>query len=181
MVPVRVNRGVFHPKLNLILTEQGGQVQCGSANLTRCGGSSNLELLNAIPFGGEEDGAEAVLLANEAFEFFRRACADAAGEPARICREWLEETAAYSPWLKGASPAKLDRRLRLLHTYDGSFWDRVAAAIDAARPSRFLVISPFHDKDGEMFKQGARPVAELPRRSCGSAKGHGATPQHPFG
>jgi hypothetical protein len=43
--------------------------------------------------------------------------------------------------------------VRLLHTYDGSLWDRLAAAIDPAPPSRLLVISPFHDKGGEMFKR----------------------------
>jgi hypothetical protein len=55
---------------------------------------------NAIPFGGEGDDKEAVLLAREAFEFFSRACADVEGEPGRICREWLEETAACFLWLK---------------------------------------------------------------------------------
>src|SRR5439155_10547538 len=32
-------------------------------------------------------------------------------------------------------------------------WARLAAAIDAAAPSRLLVISPYHDKAGEMFKR----------------------------
>ncbi len=153
VVPVRARRGVFHPKLNLLLTEQGGQVHCGSANLTRCGCSSNLELLNAIPFGGEGDEEEAVLLAREAFEFFSRALADAEGEPGRICREWLDEAAAGFPWLKMPLPAPTARSVRLLHTYDGSLWDRLAAAIDGSPPSRLLVISPFHDKGGEMFRR----------------------------
>ncbi len=153
VVPVRGLRGVFHPKLNLLLTERGGQVHCGSANLTRCGCSGNLELLNAIPFGNEGDDGEAVLLAREAFEFFRRACADAEGEPGRICREWLEETATGFPWLKVPLPGDAVRKVRLLHSYDGSLWDRLAAAIDTVPPSRLLVISPFHDKGGEMFKR----------------------------
>src|SRR5688572_7075286 len=51
VVPVRAGQGgVFHPKLNLLFTERGGQVHCGSANLTRCGYTSNLELLNSVPF-----------------------------------------------------------------------------------------------------------------------------------
>jgi hypothetical protein len=140
VVPVRVVRGVFHPKLNLLLTERGGQVHCGSANLTRCGCSSNLELLNAVPFGGEGDDEEAIFLAKEAFEFFSRACADAEGEPGRICREWLEETAACFPWLKMPLPGEAVRRVRLLHTYDGSLWDRLTAAIAAGPPTRLLVI-----------------------------------------
>jgi hypothetical protein len=153
VLPVRAFRGVFHPKLNLLMTERGGQVHCGSANLTRCGCSSNLELLNAVPFGGEGDDEETVLLARETFEFFSRACADAEGEPGRICREWLEEAAVCFPWLKTPSGSEAVRRVRLLHTYDGSLWDRLAAVIDNASPTRLLVISPFHDKAGEMFKR----------------------------
>jgi hypothetical protein len=37
--------GVFHPKLHLLIRETGGQILCGSNNLTRSGCSSNLELL----------------------------------------------------------------------------------------------------------------------------------------
>jgi hypothetical protein len=153
VVPVRVARGVFHPKLNLLLTERGGQVHCGSANLTRCGCSSNLELLNAIPFGGEGDDEEVTLLAREAFEFFSRACADAEGEPGHVGREWLGEAAECFPWLKMPPSGETVRRVQLLHTYDGSLWDRLAAVIDAAPPTRLLVISPFHDSGGEMFRR----------------------------
>jgi len=153
VVPVRRPQGVFHPKLNLLLTERGGQVQCGSANLTRCGCSSNLELLNAFPFGGEGNDEEGLVLALEAFDFFVRACEDAEGESGRICREWLAETAACMAWLKVARPARSGRRFRLIHTYEEKLWDHLAAALDADQPARLLVISPFHDKGGEMFKR----------------------------
>src|SRR5258708_34317608 len=39
VVPVRRAQGVFHPKLNLLVTEQGGRAQGGSNNRTRAGGS----------------------------------------------------------------------------------------------------------------------------------------------
>ncbi|MHB1423761.1 MAG: phospholipase D-like domain-containing protein [Gemmataceae bacterium] len=153
MVPVHRLQGVFHPKLNLLLTEQGGQVLCGSNNLTRSGCSSNLELLNAFTFGGEGDSEEKICLAQEAFRFFRRACDDGEEEPARIGRAWLDESAKSVPWLTQPLPVNDGRRVRLLHTYEGSLWDRLAAFLDAAHPSRLLVISPFHDKDGEMFQR----------------------------
>ena len=153
VVPVRRQQGVFHPKLNLLLTERGGQVHCGSANLTRCGCSSNLELLNAFRFGGEGDDDDAVLLALEAFDFFLRACESAEGESGRICREWLAETAACLPWLMASRSDGAIRRCRLLHTYEGSLWHRLVAAIGPDPPARLLVISPFHDKGAEMFKR----------------------------
>src|SRR3954466_8562435 len=77
VVPVLPPRGVFHPKLNLFVREDGGQVQCGSNNLTRSGCTSNLELLNSFTVTLDESGEEAVRLAQEAYAFFRRACEDA--------------------------------------------------------------------------------------------------------
>jgi hypothetical protein len=153
VVPVHRSQGVFHPKLNLLLTEQGGQVLCGSNNLTRSGCSSNLELLNAFTFGGEGDSEEAIPLAQEAFGFFRRACDDGEQESARIARAWLDEARKVFHWLAQPLPPNGGRRVRLVHTYEGSLWDRLATALGAARPSRLLVISPFHDQDGEMLKR----------------------------
>lgn len=153
VVPVRRSGGVFHPKLNLLLTEGGGQVQCGSANLTRCGCSSNLELLNAFPFGGADCDGEAVLLALEAFVFFRRACDEAEGESGRICRAWLDEATAALPWLK-LPPERLPvRRVKLLLTYNGGLWPHLADSQDAADPAQLMVSSPFHDFDAEMFNR----------------------------
>jgi hypothetical protein len=153
VVPVHRSQGVFHPKLNLLLYEKGGQVQCGSNNLTRSGCSSNLELLNAFNFGGEGDHEEATYLAQEAFTFFKRVCDDAEEEPAKIARKWLEEAAACFPWLTQPIAVSMSRKVRLVHTYEGSLWERLAATLDATPPSRLLVISPFHDLDGEMFKR----------------------------
>jgi hypothetical protein len=153
VVPVHRSQGVFHPKLNLLLYESGGQVQCGSNNLTRSGCSSNLELLNAFNFGSEGDHEEATSLAQEAFTFFKRVCDDAEEEPAKIARKWLEETAACFPWLTQPIAVSVSRKVRLVHTYESSLWERLAAPLDATPPSRLLVISPFHDRDGEMLKR----------------------------
>ena len=151
VVPVRAAHGVFHPKLNLLLTERGGQVHCGSANLTRCGCSSNLELLNAVPFGGEDSDDDGVCLALEAYRFFERACDDADEESGRIARQWLEETRTYLPWMKQTTTSP-NRRVRLLHTYDGKLWDQLTDLLDSP-PTRLQVISPFHDRDGKMFRR----------------------------
>lgn len=153
VVPVHRPKGVFHPKLNLLLSEKGGQVQCGSNNLTRSGCSSNLELLNAFHFGPEGQEEEAVQLSQEAFRFFKRACDDGDGEPARIGRAWLDEAEAYFSWLVRPLPADDTRKVRLLTTYDGSLWDRLAAILDPAPPTRLLVISPFHDQDAELYQR----------------------------
>lgn len=153
VVPVRRPHGVFHPKLNLLVTEHGGQVQCGSNNLTRSGCTGNLELLNAftIDFEGESD--EAIRLAQESLAFFKRACDDADHEIGRIAREWLEESSEAAPWLTVSLPPKNNRKVRLVHTYEGSLWNRIITLVDKSSPQRLLVISPFHDLDGEMVRR----------------------------
>lgn len=153
VVPVRPTHGVFHPKLNLLLTEHGGQVQCGSNNLTRSGCSSNLELLNAFTIDLAGDSDEAIRLAQESLAFFKRACDDADKETGRIAREWLEESSEAAPWLPASLPPRNNRKVRLVHTYEGSLWDRIAALVDKSPPQKLLVISPFHDLDGGMVRR----------------------------
>ncbi|MEI7636967.1 MAG: hypothetical protein WCJ37_06640 [Syntrophus sp. (in: bacteria)] len=153
VVPVQHSPGVFHPKLNLLLTEFGGQILCGSNNLTRSGCSSNLELLNAIPFYFEGDYQEEMNVAKEAFAFFERAARNADREISRIAVEWIEETASTHPWIKAPVNVQGERKIRLIHTYDGSIWDRLVQQINIDKPRDFLIVSPFHDADSSICKR----------------------------
>lgn len=163
VVPVRPQRGVFHPKLNLLVSEQGGQIQCGSNNLTRSGCSSNLELLNSLSVRLEDGKDEPVRLAQEAIAFFLQACDDAEEQTGQIARQWIDEARQEIPWLGAPLPPSATRRIKLVHTYEGSLWQRVAALIDESPPKRLLVISPFHDRDAEMVKrvQARWPKCEI--------------------
>jgi hypothetical protein len=153
VVPVRPSQGVFHPKLNLQVSEQGGHVQCGSNNLTRSGCSSNLELLNSFSFNLEEDNGDAIYIIQEAYRFFKHACDDAEEETGRIARQWLEELTVPVPWILAPLPQNDHRSVRLLHTYEGSLWDRLTIKLADSPPERLMVISPFYDMDGEMVKR----------------------------
>jgi hypothetical protein len=130
VVPVHRSPGVFHPKLNLLLSESGGQVLCGSNNLTRSGCSSNLELLNAVPFDFEGEYTDEMNVAREAFAFFQKAANNSDTAIARIAVEWIEETAASYSWLKEPVDREAERKIRLVHTYDGSIWDRLVQHLD---------------------------------------------------
>lgn len=152
VVPVQRSQGVFHPKLNLLLSETGGQVLCGSNNLTRSGCSSNLELLNSVPFSLDDESAEGSLLAQEAFKFFAQAARNTDDEIVRIAGEWIEETAETFCWLKNSIP-EFDRKVRLLHTYDGSIWRQLVDHLADDKLRSFFVISPFHDADGEICRR----------------------------
>jgi len=153
VVPVRPPRGVFHPKLNLLVREDGGQVHCGSNNLTRSGCASNLELLNSFSITSDKVNEESVRLAQEAYAFFKRACDDADQETGRIARQWLDELPKDAPWLATELPPTEKRAVRLVHTYEGTLWDRIAGLLDGEIPERFLVISPFFDQDAELAQR----------------------------
>jgi len=156
VVPVHRSTGVFHPKLNLILTENGGQVQCGSNNLTRSGYSSNLELINSIPFDFEHENGEAMQLASATLRFFQRAAQDTDAEVGRIAAGWFEETIKDYRWLSEFGEASADQQTKLVHTYDGPMWNSVKESVGERTPKKFLVISPFHDSDGRICKQLAK-------------------------
>ncbi len=153
VVPVRPPKGVFHPKLNLLVRADGGQVLCGSNNLTRSGCASNLELLNSFSITPKKENEESVRLVQEAFAFFRRACDDADPETGRIARQWLEELPRDAPWITAELPSTEKRAVSLVHTYDGSLWDRIASFLDGETPKRFLVISPFFDQEAELAQR----------------------------
>lgn len=164
VAPVQHSPGVFHPKLTLLLSQSGGQVICGSNNLTRAGCSSNLELLNSSPFTFDANDQDALNIAREAFAFFERAAEQTDGEITRVIGEWLNDAGALYPWLREpvtAPPSK--RRVLLLSTYNGSMWDRLVKHLDADKPNNFLVISPFHDSDSNICRRVARqwPSAKI--------------------
>ena len=151
VVPVRSPAGVFHPKLSLLLSDNGGRVTCGSGNLTRAGFTSNLELFNTVPFrwGGDDPAGPAV--AADALAFFRRAAEEAAGEAGWIVGEWIEE--AEREFADGLRSHTGDGgRVRLAHTYAGPLWERLESEAGDA-PQQFLVLSPFHDAGGDIARR----------------------------
>ncbi|XZE45226.1 phospholipase D family protein [Pirellulaceae bacterium SH467] len=159
VVPIHRKTGVFHPKLNLVVTESGGLVQCGSNNLTRCGCSSNLELVNSIPFEFDDNDSEEMQLASDTFRFFSRAIEDADDEVARIVSGWLADAKKDYPAFIADRDSPPDQRIRLIHTYDGPIWDAIDHSLRTRVPKRLFVVSPFHDSDGRICK---RVVKEWP-------------------
>ncbi|MEO8275815.1 MAG: hypothetical protein ABI639_06315 [Thermoanaerobaculia bacterium] len=149
VAPVRRPWGVFHPKLSLLVREDGGRVQCGSNNLTRSGCSSNLELLNAIEVDLKE-GEQARVLARAAMDFFARACEETEEGIGAIAKSWLAEEVARTPWLTGTVAGK-NERIQLAHTYEGSLWERLCSVFKSSKPKRLLVVSPFHDPDNALL------------------------------
>ena len=90
-------------------------------------------------------------VASEAFDFFKQAAMNGLEDAGRIVSEWIEETAPSLRWLGRIEKDKEQdgRDVRLVHTYNGSLWDRLVEHLKALTPTEFFVLSPFHDKGGE--------------------------------
>jgi hypothetical protein len=153
VVPIRRKDGVFHPKLNLLVHAGGAALHCGSANLTRAGCSQNLELLNTITVSFEDHhpSSEDLTAMRSAFGFFRSAVREGPEEAARIADEWLSETGKSHEWLSQTPSPNSEAKVQLVHSYRGGLWQQTVASFAKHHPTRVSVISPFYDKDAEMF------------------------------
>ncbi len=157
MVPVDRSPYVFHPKLALLLGEEGGRVVCGSHNLTRAGCAGNLELTNCVPFDNRI-GSDLLDVARGAYRFFRSAAGQAEPGSGRIVSEWLDEAAAEWPWLID-EPSSRGAAVRLVQSYDGPLWSMLLDELRESAPERLLVVSPFYDRDAALLR---RLTAEFP-------------------
>lgn len=155
VVPVRSSKGVFHPKLHLLLRENDGQLICGSNNLTRRGCSHNLELLNSIPIDFEAGPKSDLALVQDAYRFFHRACDDGTSGAASIARQWLADLTHTLPWLEAELKKEAGDKSQLLHTYSGSLWEAVKTTIGSTPPKRLLIVSPFFDKSAELLNRAS--------------------------
>lgn len=159
VVPVLWKPGVFHPKLSLLLTEASGSVLCGSNNLTRAGCTSNLEVLNVVPFSYEAVDEQALSVARQAYAFFKEIFRYTDSAVRSIVEQWVTETGNEFPWLNETG-TNADSQIRLIHTVNGGIWDTISDIISAKVVHEFLVISPFHDSDCALLKKLANQYPE---------------------
>jgi hypothetical protein len=156
VVPVNRRGGVFHPKLTLLLREDGATVCCGSNNLTRSGCSRNLELLNCIHAELDSRNLDYLLLARDTLLFFKRACDDTEERVGRIARKWIDEVVESSRWLTALGPENRGEKIRLVHTYQDGLWSLLSTHLAKTPPRRLLVISPFFDANDAMVERIAK-------------------------
>ena len=153
VVPMRRKRGVFHPKLTLLLGATSAQIICGSANLSRAGCTHNLELLNAIPFSFVEPERIPVHvhLIVDALAFFR-ACVESVPEGFRyILDKWFEDIPNSLSWISDIIATKpLPDSYKLAHTIERDLWSLIRSELQGRTPKYVRVLSPFYDRDLEL-------------------------------
>jgi phospholipase D-like protein len=150
VVPIRRRRGVFHPKLALLLSAKSAALIGGSANLSRAGCTHNLELLNSFQFYFGEDSetpAQSALLA-DALDFFRGCLAESPDGLRKLAGEWLEQLPSALPWLSFALAGKRGPSgCKLCYTLDDDLLSVIRLELDGRPPRVIRILSPFYDDD----------------------------------
>ena len=153
VVPVRRKRGVFHPKLGLLLGEQHARLFCGSNNLTQSGSAHNLELLNSILItADDEQSLPHIRLIRQVLDFFKACAKHGEGHTGKIAADWLDEAQAGFGWLATQTP-KVTPAVELVHTLETNLWDWLQSRLKHSPASKIEVLSPFYDSDLRLLKR----------------------------
>jgi hypothetical protein len=163
VVPVGTPRGVFHPKLVLLLGEEGIAAGCHSANLTRPGYGGNLELTNQLVSTPDAPSQEALAFSLQVVGCMNRIASSVSETTAgSIAHEWMEAVAANV----AASPEITEARsdIELWHTAEEPLWDRMVSMWKKSPPNELVIMSPFYDRDQRLLYRVAEVLPDTPIR-----------------
>jgi len=153
VMPVRRKRGVFHPKLGLLLGERHARLLCGSNNLTQAGSAHNLELLNSVLITAEDEESPApVSLVRQALDFFKACAKHGEGHTGKIAADWLGDAQTEFAWLAEQTP-KAKPAVELVHTLDTGLWEWLQSRLKQSAASKIEVLSPFYDSDLRLLER----------------------------
>ena len=136
--------GVFHPKLYMFASEKKAIVGIGSANLTRDGIASNLELLSTFEIS-EKDPDYAPLL---------RGCLDYVRRLAQVTKSKsaVDQVEAFSQLCRTYLHSNAENGIRFVHNLDRSLIEAIKDSTKGSHISKIQVLSPFYDADLAPFK-----------------------------
>jgi len=141
--------GVFHTKLYLLASTKKALIGIGSANLTREGIASNLELLATFEVT-EQDQTFAPLLGH-CINYVQRLAQLTQSQRAK---EQVAALAECCSSLVQETEGTLENYPQLLHNLDKPLWDEIIAVLGDQSFTKIQVVSPFFD--GELA-----PLREL--------------------
>jgi hypothetical protein len=162
---MRANAGystrIFHPKLVLAVTEQRALACIGSANLTRGGYETNLELGTVFKVGPEGGPRQ---LFRDLLAYIREPLRRELGGETLATLEAIESALREA---LGHVPTRGDRGPhRLLHNHDKPLWDQLVPLLVGKIIKRVLIVSPFFEGDRD---KDAFAAEEPPEGDDGSA------------
>jgi HKD family nuclease len=131
--------GVFHAKLYLLASSKKALIAIGSANLTREGIASNLELLTTFEVSDRDRTFGALL--NDCLIYVQRLAQLTQSKRAQDQVAALAE--CCRPFVRAED--KNDSRMQFLHNLDRSLLNGVVAMLNGRSVTRIQIISPFFD------------------------------------
>lgn len=147
VVPVRCERGVFHPKLYLTIGEKACLASVGSNNCTGSGTGHNFELISAFKarLGAETHSPNESVCA-AVFQLFRRMALDA-GELAKTLDAEIFASIEYAfPWLNSEDPASETSDVEVLSNFDSTLWSQVVERLEERKVEKVTLFAPYFDE-----------------------------------
>lgn len=149
------SKGVFHPKIMMLVGQRQGLLIIGSGNLTGSGICSNDEIWGAFQFSSSECEHSDLFLS--VWQYLLSLYKHAKGFVPQTV-EWISK---YSLWLQELPKQELNwielkskQRLQFLfNNTDGNIFNRLTKLLPTAKPQSVSIISPYYDKDGALIRE----------------------------
>ena len=148
------SKGVFHPKIMMLIGQKQGLIIIGSGNLTGSGICSNDEIWGAFQFSSLE--CEHSNLFLSVWEYLLSLNKYAKG----FVPQTMEWITTYSLWLQklskqGNSWSKLKSTQQvqfLFNSTHSNIFNQLVEILPKEKPQCISIISPFYDKNGELIR-----------------------------
>jgi hypothetical protein len=153
MIP-RIDVGVQHIKILLMVGPKYGKLLIGSGNLTMYGFSKNLEIFSEFTFDTDSPDQEAQTAFGTVASMLRMLTDEMEAE--NVASRQLERILSKAPWL-GEAGSRTDQ-LSVWHNLKEPLWNQFTSwrAINSSFSSELRelrVFSPYYDKDGRMLRK----------------------------
>ncbi|MBF1645008.1 MAG: hypothetical protein HXO50_05105 [Prevotella sp.] len=147
------HKGVFHPKIALLVGDEEGTLIIGSGNLTFSGLSNNDEVWNV--FHAHGNSSVHFPLLHQVWEYLL----DVTNDVPELIRRQLDWVAEQGEWLLKESDVTgvtlaSGEECRLLYNSDNSsIAQTIYESVRNAPVSEITTVAPFYDTDGEILKE----------------------------
>jgi hypothetical protein len=149
------SKGVFHPKILMLIGQRQGLLIIGSGNLTGSGICSNDEIWGAFQFSSLE--CEHSNLFLSVWEYLLSLYKHAKG----FVPQTLDWITKYSLWLQELPKQenswvelKSKQQLQFLFNSNGSnIFNQLVDLLPKGKPQSVSIISPFYDRSGELIQE----------------------------
>lgn len=136
--------GVFHPKLYMFASENVAMIGIGSANLTREGIASNLELLSTFTIS-EKDTSYSALLC-DCIEYVRRLASISKSKTA------IDQIDVFYELTGKYRHSDIASDVRFIHNLDSPIIESIKQFTLGQRISKIQILSPFFDSELQPLK-----------------------------